>query len=167
MTIAWRGIVASSLDWEQAHASFDAAVKGLKPSLHGRRPRNYPHSAWELLEHIRLAQADLLAFMGKVWPPDAVSRNQATTALSNIVSLDESPLLEGLIYAGTDDGLLQITEDGGKNWRKIDQFPGVPQWTYVSDVHDAVARRGRTPMPGARHGAIRCTAARQHRQSPD
>jgi hypothetical protein len=72
---------------------------------------------------------------GKVWPPDAVSRNQATTALSNIVSLDESPLLEGLIYAGTDDGLLQITEDGGKNWRKVDQFPGVPRWTYLSDVH--------------------------------
>ena len=72
--------------------------------------------------------------MGRVWPADAVSRNQATTALSNIVALDESPLLEGLIYAGTDDGLLQVTEDGGKNWRKIEQFPGVPQWTYVSDV---------------------------------
>src|SRR5262245_37402395 len=78
---------------------------------------------------------DEIAIMGKVWPPDSVSRNQATTALSNIVALDESPLLEGLIYAGTDDGLLQITEDGGKSWRKVDQFPGVPQWTYVSDVH--------------------------------
>ena len=53
--------------------------------------------------------------MGRIWPADAVSRNQATTALSNIVSLDESPLLEGLIYAGTDDGLVQVTEDGGRN----------------------------------------------------
>ena len=61
--------------------------------------------------------------MGKVWPADAVARNESTTALSNIVSLDESPLLEGLIYAGTDDGLVQVTEDGGKNWRKIEQFP--------------------------------------------
>jgi len=77
---------------------------------------------------------DEIPIMGRVWPADAVSRNQATTALSNIVSLDESPLLEGLIYAGTDDGLLQVTEDGGKNWRRIEQFPGVPQWTYVSDV---------------------------------
>jgi hypothetical protein len=77
---------------------------------------------------------DEIAIMGKVWPADAVSRNQATTALSNVVSLDESPLLEGLIYAGTDDGLLQMTEDGGKNWRKVEQFPGVPQWSYVSDV---------------------------------
>ena len=72
--------------------------------------------------------------MGKVWPADSVALNASTTALSNIVSLDESPLLEGLIYVGTDDGLVQVTEDGGKNWRKIEQFPGVPQWTYVTDV---------------------------------
>jgi hypothetical protein len=78
---------------------------------------------------------DEIPIMGRVWPTDAVSRNQATTALSNIVSLDESPLLEGLIYAGTDDGLLQITEDGGKHWGKVEQFPGVPQWTYISDIH--------------------------------
>jgi photosystem II stability/assembly factor-like uncharacterized protein len=77
---------------------------------------------------------DEIPIMGKVWPPDAVARNESTTALSNVVSLDESPLREGLIYAGTDDGLLQVTEDGGKAWRKVEQFPGVPQWTYVSDV---------------------------------
>jgi hypothetical protein len=72
--------------------------------------------------------------MGKVWPADAVSRNQATTALSNVVSLDESPLLEGLIYAGTDDGLVQVTDDGGKTWRKVEQFPGVAPFSYVTDV---------------------------------
>jgi len=75
-----------------------------------------------------------IPIMGKLWPADSIARNTSTTALSNIVSLDESPLLEGLIYVGTDDGLVQVTEDGGKNWRKIEQFPGVPQWTYVSDV---------------------------------
>jgi hypothetical protein len=72
--------------------------------------------------------------MGKVWPADSVAYHESTTALSNVVSIDESPLLEGLIYAGTDDGLLQVTEDGGKNWRKMEAFPGVPQYTYVSDV---------------------------------
>jgi hypothetical protein len=63
-----------------------------------------------------------------------VSWNRATTALSNIVSIDESPLLEGLLYVGTDDGLLQVSEDGGKNWRRVETFPGVPAGTYVADV---------------------------------
>ena len=75
-----------------------------------------------------------LPIMGKVWPADSVAYHESTTALSNIVSLDESPLMEGLIYAGTDDGLLQVTEDGGRNWQRIEDFPGVPKWTYVSDV---------------------------------
>jgi photosystem II stability/assembly factor-like uncharacterized protein len=75
-----------------------------------------------------------IPIMGKVWPRDSVALNTSTTALSNVVSLDESPLREGLIYAGTDDGLLQVTEDGGRNWRKIEDFPNVPKYTYVSDV---------------------------------
>jgi photosystem II stability/assembly factor-like uncharacterized protein len=77
---------------------------------------------------------DTLPIMGKVWPRGSVALNASTTALSNVVSIDESPVLEGLIYAGTDDGLLQVTEDGGKTWRKTETFPGVPKWTYVSDV---------------------------------
>ena len=72
--------------------------------------------------------------MGRVWPADAVAYHESTTALSNVVSLEESPLLEGLLYAGTDDGLLQVTEDGGRNWRRIEDFPGVPKWTYVSVI---------------------------------
>jgi uncharacterized damage-inducible protein DinB len=58
----WRAIVASSLDWEQAHATLENAVKGLAPSLQGVRPTGYPHSPWELLEHIRITQHDLLDF---------------------------------------------------------------------------------------------------------
>jgi photosystem II stability/assembly factor-like uncharacterized protein len=77
---------------------------------------------------------DEIPIMGKLWAPDSIARNTSTTPLSNVVSIDESPLVEGLIYAGTDDGLIQVTEDGGKQWRRIEQFPGVPQWTYVTDV---------------------------------
>jgi hypothetical protein len=77
---------------------------------------------------------DEIPIMGRLWPADAIARNESTTALSNVVTLDESPLLEGLIYAGTDDGLVQITEDGGKNWRKVEQFANAPKWTYVTDV---------------------------------
>jgi uncharacterized damage-inducible protein DinB len=60
---AWRRIVASAVDWEEGHASIDAAARGLAPDLRGRRPDGAPHSAWELLEHIRRTQADLLDFM--------------------------------------------------------------------------------------------------------
>ncbi len=82
-----------------------------------------------------------LPIMGRVWPADAIALHESTTALSTIVALDESPLDDGLLYAGTDDGLLQVTGDGGRSWRRIADFPGVPRWTYVSDVfaspHDA------------------------------
>jgi photosystem II stability/assembly factor-like uncharacterized protein len=75
-----------------------------------------------------------LPIMGKVWPEDSIAFHESTTALSNIVSIDESPLLESMVIVGTDDGLVQITEDGGANWRRVEDFPGVPKWTYVSDV---------------------------------
>ena len=75
-----------------------------------------------------------LPVMGKVWGVDAIAKNKSTSFYGNIVVLSESPKVDGLLYAGTDDGLIQVTEDGGKNWRKIDSFPGVPANTYVTDV---------------------------------
>lgn len=72
--------------------------------------------------------------MGRIWSPDAVRRNVYTSPYGTIVSLDVSPLQEGLIYAGTDDGLIQVTENGGESWRTIDSFPEVPDTTYVVDV---------------------------------
>jgi photosystem II stability/assembly factor-like uncharacterized protein len=75
-----------------------------------------------------------LPVMGRVWGIDAVAKNASTSYYGNIVSLSESPLKEGLIYAGTDDGLVQVTEDGGQNWRKVEAFPGVPDRTYVSSL---------------------------------
>jgi photosystem II stability/assembly factor-like uncharacterized protein len=82
----------------------------------------------------RQLDATKIAIMGKVWPPTSVAFNQATTTLSTITTIDESPLLEGLLYAGTDDGLVQISEDGGRNWRRADRFPGVAEYAYVTDV---------------------------------
>ena len=75
-----------------------------------------------------------LPIMGKVWPQGSIAQNESTTALSNIVSIDESPRWADLLIVGTDDGLVQITEDGGRNWRRVEDFPGVPKWAYVSDV---------------------------------
>jgi photosystem II stability/assembly factor-like uncharacterized protein len=73
-----------------------------------------------------------LPVMGKVWGPDAVAKNQSTSFYGNIVALSESPAKEGLIYVGTDDGLVQVTEDGGATWTKYEKFPGVPDMSYVS-----------------------------------
>ena len=70
--------------------------------------------------------------MGRVWGADAVAKNTSTSFYGNIVSLAESPMKEGLLYVGTDDGLVQVTEDGGGAWRKVETFPGVPANTYVS-----------------------------------
>jgi len=73
---SWREIVASSLDWEQAHAGLERAVEGLAPDLRGQRPDHFPHSVWELLEHIRITQHDLLEFCTNPkyeephWPDD-------------------------------------------------------------------------------------------------
>ena len=72
--------------------------------------------------------------MGKFWSADAVAKNVSTSLYGIVISLDESPVKEDLLYAGTDDGLIRVTEDAGKNWSKGDKFPGVPQNTYVSDV---------------------------------
>jgi photosystem II stability/assembly factor-like uncharacterized protein len=82
-----------------------------------------------------------LAIMGKVWNPDAVAKSESTSLYGNITALAESPRQEGLLYVGTDDGLIQVSENGGGTWRKISKFPGVPERTYVARLlasqHDA------------------------------
>jgi photosystem II stability/assembly factor-like uncharacterized protein len=80
----------------------------------------------------RQVDRNKLKVMGRVWSVDAVAKNTSTSLYGNIVSLSESPRKEGLLYVGTDDGLIQVSEDGGKGWRKAEAFPGVPASTYVS-----------------------------------
>lgn len=82
-----------------------------------------------------------LEVMDRVWSMDAVMKNKSTTIYGNIVALDESPLQKGLLYVGTDDGLIQVSEDDGKSWTKISTVEGVPENTYVNMLvaskHDA------------------------------
>jgi len=89
----------------------------------------------------RQLDRDKLLVFGKIQSPDAVSKHVSTSLYGNIVALAESFKKEGLLYVGTDDGLIQVTEDNGKTWRKIEQFDGVPLGTYVSKLvagqHDA------------------------------
>jgi photosystem II stability/assembly factor-like uncharacterized protein len=92
--------------------------------------------SWKLVsaELSRSIDRNKLPVMGRVWGVDAVARHASTSFYGNATALAESPKKEGLIYVGSDDGLIQITEDGGKNWRKLEKFPDVPEMTYVSRI---------------------------------
>lgn len=100
-------------------------------------------NSWEKIsgDLTRQLDRDKLEVMGKIWSADAVAKNKSTSYYGNIISLNESPIKEELIYTGSDDGLINVTEDGGKNWRKIEKFSGVPERTYVNMIvasyHDA------------------------------
>jgi len=77
-----------------------------------------------------------LPIMGETQSWDSPWDLDAMSTYNTITSLAESPLQEGLIYAGTDDGLIQVTEDSGENWRKIEvgTLPGVPETAFVNDI---------------------------------
>ncbi len=92
--------------------------------------------SWEVIsgELDQNIDRNLLPIMGKVWPMTAVAKNGSTSRYGAIVSLDESRLQKGLLYAGTDDGQISVTEDDGKNWRQVNRFAGVPENTFVYDL---------------------------------
>ena len=77
-----------------------------------------------------------LPFMGRQWSWDSPWDRVAMSSYNTITSLAESPRAEGLLYAGTDDGLIQVSEDGGTSWRKVEaaSLPGVPPSAFVNDV---------------------------------
>jgi hypothetical protein len=63
------------LDWEDAHVGFDAVIDGIPPEVRGAQPRGLPYSAWQLLEHLRLCQRDILDFCRR---PDYVDPKSMT-----------------------------------------------------------------------------------------
>jgi len=96
-------------------------------------------NSWEVISPDLTAQIDRNTWpvMGKYWGPEAVAKDVSTSQYNTIVSLDESPVQEGLLYVGTDDGVIQMAEQASEDptaWRKITSFPGVPEYTYVSDI---------------------------------
>ena len=93
-------------------------------------------NTWQVISDDLTAKIDRNSWpvMGKYWPMKAVQKDISTSLYGTIVSFEESPVKENLLFAGTDDGLIQMTDDAGKNWVKTDKFPGVPENTYVSDI---------------------------------
>jgi len=94
-------------------------------------------NSWEVISDDLTANIDRNTWpvMGKYWSADAVAKDVSTSQYGMVVSLVESPVQEGLLYTGTDDGVISVTEDGGQNWKKITSFPDVPAHTYVSDIY--------------------------------
>ena len=91
---------------------------------------------WDVISEDLTRNEDRNQFkvMGKYWSVDAVAKDVSTSQWGLIVSLAESKVKKDLLYAGTDDGVIAVTEDGGKNWTRITKFPGIPEYTYVSDL---------------------------------
>ena len=82
------------------------------------------------IERVQTKYYDELQKWDNAWDLYAMSN------YSTITSLSESPIFEGLIYAGTDDGIIQVTENGGENWRKVDfkKISGLPEFAFVNDI---------------------------------
>ncbi|MEX2402459.1 MAG: DinB family protein [Rhodothermales bacterium] len=110
------------LTWHSAHVDLERAVRGVPPDHRGRRPDGCPHSLWQLLEHIRLAQADILKYCTSdvyeppTWPddywpldphpPTAEAWQQSVQALL----ADRAGLIELIEEVDVEDHLLHAPE---------------------------------------------------------
>ena len=92
---------------------------------------------WDVISEdlSRRIDRNKLKVYDRVLSMDAVSKNGSTSPYGTIVALSESTLDENLIVIGTDDGLVQITTNGGESWRKVDNIPGAPSQSYVNAVY--------------------------------
>ncbi|MGF1456062.1 MAG: glycosyl hydrolase [Alphaproteobacteria bacterium] len=82
----------------------------------------------------RQLDRNALEVMGRVWSVDSIGKNDSTSIYGSLIAVNESPLREGLIYAGSDDGVISVTEDGGATWRSVRRFEGVPDMALVEDI---------------------------------
>jgi uncharacterized damage-inducible protein DinB len=85
-----------ALEWDEAHAAFEKAIDGLPAGRRGDHPAGFVHSAWDLLEHMRLAQKDLLDFCANAnykhtlkWPDDYWPKNQTPSDADWNASVNE------------------------------------------------------------------------------
>jgi len=93
-------------------------------------------NSWEVISEDLTSGTDRNTWpvMDHYWSWDAVRKDVSTSQWGTGVSISESRLDENLLYTGTDDGVISITQDGGKNWKKVGSFPDIPEYTYVSDL---------------------------------
>jgi hypothetical protein len=103
---------------------------------------NYLHrstdrgDSWQTISPDLSHQRDRLKLkvMDRFWDLNALWDLRAMSKYGNITSISESPVVKGLLYVGTDDGRISVSEDGGENWWTIDQLGDVPETAFVNDV---------------------------------
>ena len=82
-----------------------------------------------------------MEFLGRVWSVDDLYDNGAMSQYATLTNISESPVAEGVLYTGSDDGRIHVSEDGGESWRQAAPLPGVPDLSFINDVkasqHDA------------------------------
>jgi len=86
---------------------------------------------------------ETLSIMGVVGKDVRIAKNDGVGSFGNIVTLEESSARQGVVWVGSDDGVVSVTQDAGKTWTNVtSKIPGVPKWTYVSDVLPSRAQAG-------------------------
>ncbi|MBO3698092.1 sialidase family protein [Roseivirga sp. E12] len=82
-----------------------------------------------------------LEMMDKVPSVDALYDNGAMSKYATLTGISESPVAKGLLYTGSDDGLIHVSEDDGQSWKKAGSLPKVPERSFINDIeasqHDA------------------------------
>lgn len=75
-----------------------------------------------------------LTLMDRVWSVDDLYDNGAMSKYATLTTISESPQVEGLLYTGSDDGLIHVSEDGGRHWRRSNLPKGVPARSFINDI---------------------------------
>jgi hypothetical protein len=75
-----------------------------------------------------------LGYKGRVWSVDALHDNGAMSKYSTLTTISESPVTQGVIYTGSDDGLIHVTTDGGSQWQPARALPDVPARSFINDI---------------------------------
>jgi hypothetical protein len=123
--------LARLLGWKEAHAGFDKAVTGVPHAEQGKIPAGFDRSAWQLLEHLRLAQEDILDFsvnpkyVHKKWPEDYWPKDPAPP---DAAAWDRSVAA----YRADRERMKQLALDS-----KIDLFAKIPHGdgqTYIREI---------------------------------
>jgi uncharacterized damage-inducible protein DinB len=124
---ALRAQLAQFLDWGHAHAGFDDVVKGVAPKKRGVVPKGFAHSIWEIVEHMRMAQADILDFCvnkryeekkwpDDYWPPSRSPKNAASWTKSLADYRRDRKAVQQLIVNPRIDLLAKVPHGSGQTY---------------------------------------------------